>query len=628
LSVQQKKAMTSVDIKAWIEENSGKLSGARVQNIYFASDQKVALFKLKIDEYKYLLIEPGRRIYLTRFPIEHPESPSLTALSFRKHLREEIIDRVEQIGFDRIVKISFRNGFSIYAEILPRGEIVLVDTDGRIVQATEFKSMKDREIKRGRAYSLPPIIAKPPSVEECIERAKGGSEASISRELGIPPELLIEAERRGKSSPEEKCREVMQIVSEAGKKGGFVVLRGGVPLSFHPFQPTIADSEDEVVAYERFNDAVDDFYFKISSSMEGKMSEEEVRLSKLIQEVEREIEQNEKRAVELYEQAKVLMSRLEDLRELRRCIEDAREKFGWEGIAEHCPNIVKIDASKGKATIKIDGKEADIPINRDPYSFIQEMFEEAKKLKKKAESAKQHLAELRSRLKDESEKRLQKLELMKAAYRKKSWYERFRWSFTRSGFLVIAGRELQQNMTIVRKYLKEEDIYLHADIHGAPSTVLLSEGKTPSEEDIYDAAVIAASYSRAWSLGLPSVDVFWVKGNQVSLSPPSGEYLSKGSFMIYGQKNYVKGVRLILYIGIQQMEDGSLRPFVGSEESAKKNSIPVAYIVPGEQPPEEALKKLIAIGKKNGMDLGPLSEDIKLILPGKCRVFPLPSSHT
>lgn len=620
MSLQQKKSMTSVDVKAWIEETRENLRGVRVQNIYSVEGRRIILFKMKISDYKYLLLEPGKRAHLTRFTIELPQSPDLFTVSLRKYLRDQTIEELEQVGFDRILKIVFKNGFSLYIEILPRGEAILVDVDGKIVQATEFKIMKDREIKRGLIYTPPPLISKIPSVEECEIKMMEGKKQVLSKELGIPPEVIYEAEKRGKITPHEICYEISRIIDSSGKDGGFILLRNNKPVSFHPFYPT-PGKEEEIIKYEKFNDAIDEFYLKLSTSLlKGEMSEEELKLSKMIEAVSKEIEEYQKRANELYELAGILMSKLSELRELKECVEKIRKEVGWERVKELCPGIVEANPSIGKVKINFQGIEVEIPITLDPYEYAQQLFDEAKKLKRKAESAKEHLLELKGKLELEAKKREQRIEALKSAFRRKSWYERFRWSITRNGFLIIAGRDVQQNTALVRRYLKENDIYLHADIQGAPSTILITEGKIPNESDIYDAAVIAASYSKGWNLGLPALDVFWVKGEQVSLSPPSGEYLRKGSFMVYGQKNYLKAIPLVLYLGIQTLEDGNLRLFVGSEESARKNSTPIAILMPGDMSPEETVKKLISIGMEKGLNLSSLSEEIKKALPGKSRI--------
>ena len=56
--------------------------------------------------------------------------------------------------------------------------------------------------------------------------------------------------------------------------------------------------------------------------------------------------------------------------------------------------------------------------------------------------------------------------------RKPYWFEKFLWFLTSEHYLVIAGRDRQQNEHIVRRHLQKGDIYVHADIHGASSCVI------------------------------------------------------------------------------------------------------------------------------------------------------------
>ena len=111
----------------------------------------------------------------------------------------------------------------------------------------------------------------------------------------------------------------------------------------------------------------------------------------------------------------------------------------------------------------------------------------------------------------------------------------------------------------------------HSEIHGSPFT-LLKKGSEARHEDIFDAALITASYSRAWKIGISTVPVYYVKPEQVSKKAPSGEYLKKGSFMIYGKKNYIRGIPLELFIGVIS-DKGIRKILVGSKESVIKNSI-------------------------------------------------------
>ena len=38
--------------------------------------------------------------------------------------------------------------------------------------------------------------------------------------------------------------------------------------------------------------------------------------------------------------------------------------------------------------------------------------------------------------------------------------------------MIVGGRDAKGNDTVVRKYLRSTDLYVHADLHGAPSCSL------------------------------------------------------------------------------------------------------------------------------------------------------------
>lgn len=74
---------------------------------------------------------------------------------------------------------------------------------------------------------------------------------------------------------------------------------------------------------------------------------------------------------------------------------------------------------------------------------------------------------------------------------------------------------------------------------------------------------------------------WWVHHDQVSKSAPTGEYLTTGSFMIRGKKNYLTQSQLIMGLGIMfRLEDSSIerhkderRVKAVDEESEKADSI-------------------------------------------------------
>ena len=58
------------------------------------------------------------------------------------------------------------------------------------------------------------------------------------------------------------------------------------------------------------------------------------------------------------------------------------------------------------------------------------------------------------------------------APRKPFWFERFHWFVTSENLLVVAGRDAQQNELLVKRHLGRGDLYVHADLRGAASTIV------------------------------------------------------------------------------------------------------------------------------------------------------------
>ena len=55
------------------------------------------------------------------------------------------------------------------------------------------------------------------------------------------------------------------------------------------------------------------------------------------------------------------------------------------------------------------------------------------------------------------------------------WFEKLRWFLSSDGFLVIGGRDANTNEIAVKKHMENNDIYMHTDIHGAPSVIIKNE---------------------------------------------------------------------------------------------------------------------------------------------------------
>uniref|UniRef100_A0A182T9E5 NFACT RNA-binding domain-containing protein n=1 Tax=Anopheles maculatus TaxID=74869 RepID=A0A182T9E5_9DIPT len=143
--------------------------------------------------------------------------------------------------------------------------------------------------------------------------------------------------------------------------------------------------------------------------------------------------------------------------------------------------------------------------------------------------------------------------------RKVYWFEKFYWFVSSENYLVIGGRDQQQNELIVKRYMRPTDIYVHAEIQGASSVIIKNPagGEIPPKT-LLEAGTMAISYSVAWDAKVVT-SAYWVHSDQVSKTAPTGEYLTTGSFMIRGRKNFLPPCHLVLGLSfLFKLEDSSV----------------------------------------------------------------------
>uniref|UniRef100_A0A8C2VQN0 Nuclear export mediator factor n=1 Tax=Chinchilla lanigera TaxID=34839 RepID=A0A8C2VQN0_CHILA len=183
----------------------------------------------------------------------------------------------------------------------------------------------------------------------------------------------------------------------------------------------------------------------------------------------------------------------------------------------------------------------DVDLSLSAYANAKKYYDHkryaAKKTQKTVEAAEKAFKSAEKKTK-QTLKEVQTVTSIQKA-RKVYWFEKFLWFISSENYLIIGGRDQQQNEIIVKRYLTSGDIYVHADLHGATSCVI----KNPTGEPIpprtlTEAGTMALCYSAAWDARVIT-SAWWVYHHQVSKTAPTGEYLTTGSFMIRGKKNFL-----------------------------------------------------------------------------------------
>ncbi|MCJ1281805.1 hypothetical protein MMC26_001128 [Xylographa opegraphella] len=208
---------------------------------------------------------------------------------------------------------------------------------------------------------------------------------------------------------------------------------------------------------------------------------------------------------------------------------------------------------------------ADVDLALSPWSNARQYYDQKKtaavKEQKTLQSSAMALKNTEKKINADLKKGLKQEKEVLRPVRKQHWFEKFYYFISSDGYLVLAGRDAQQNEILYKKHLKRGDIYVHADLQGASSIVIknktsmLDSPIPPST--LSQAGTFAVSTSSAWD-SKAVMAAWWVNADQVSKTAPTGEYLTAGAFQIRGKKNFLPPAQLLLGFGVMfQISDES-----------------------------------------------------------------------
>ena len=627
--------MSNLDVYA-ISKELQALIGYRLDNIYRDSSDTFYLFKFKgfgALKNPVLLIEPGVRFHLTEYKFEVPLRPTDKIMAVRKHLKGSELTKICQVEFDRIIEMSLQGKqmYRVYVELFgTRPNFVIVGEENKVISALWYKKMRHRDLLPGKEFKLPPSSGK--SIFQLdFEELKSVLNVSeyqdeeIIRVLvrkfggggGLMEELLY---RTGilKSTPCSKIteKEIINLLSIINKfKEELTDLTPSVILDKENnpifYQPITLRSMDGIIKkFDTFSEAMDYYYSSILPQISTNIVSIDQKREKILKIKEKqekaikEFIEKEKRYKSLGDRVYKNFSLIDEL--LGTIVQARKKNISWEEIMkkfesadnETFPSLnilKKIIPERGIVILILDSEEVEVDFRKSSSNIANEFYENAKKIARKIEPAREALEKTIEKLNNLSkELSIQKeVTSLNIKRRKRKWYEKFHWTFSKNNFLVIGGKDVSGNEEIAKRRLSDKDLFFHAELQGAPYTILIrgSNEMEPLEEDINEAAKLAACFSRGWKAGYGAVDVYYVTGSNVSFSAPSGEYIPKGGIMIKGTRTYIRGIELILAIGIEFDKDYA-RVIYGNEERMKLISPNYVLIKPGSEPKGKLAKQI------------------------------------
>lgn len=654
------KSMSNVDIYTVSDELNNLLSGARVDKSFQPTNDIVVMrFHVPGTGRVDLVMQCGSRIHTTQYPLENPTTPPSFPMLLRKRIKGAHVESITQHNFDRVIKIRVKKDkyYTIIVELFDKGNIILLDDENNIIQPLKRKQLSERDISSKREYVFPkerginPIEVTKEELSELFKNADSDAVRTLAMNgLGslYAEEIIQRANNTveiDKNTPTSQLSDEQIVEIHNSMQELFDNLKDG---SIKP-QIVKKDSKEDVVPldlikyddfektfYNDFNEACDEFYSKkvnstIKNVKEAAWNKKVKKFEKRLNLQQETLDNFEKTIKESKHKGEVIYSNYPTIENIINVVNNAwsndysfkeigkiLKKAKKDGMAE--AQIYESIDKMGVLTLNI----SDTSFNINPKLTIPEnaeiYYEKAKKAKRKTKGALIAIENTKKQLEDIKSKKniaMENVSVPKKRIKKNlKWYEKHRWFISSDNTLVVGGRDANSNELIVKKYLDPNDIYLHADIHGASSVSIKLNGEELNENIIKESGEFAASFSSAWSMGFTTQDVYWVHPDQVTKTPESGEFLKKGSFVIRGHRNYIRSARVRLGIGIVDYE--GKRIMAGPVDALEAHCDNFVVLKPGFTKKEAIAKKILH--KINEDDLITLDDIIRVLPSGKCDI--------
>jgi predicted ribosome quality control (RQC) complex YloA/Tae2 family protein len=543
------------------------------------------------------IVEAGRRAHFVKDLPVPPKNPPQFAMLLRKHISGGKVLAIRQHGLERIIIFAIGKGtttFHLIIELFDEGNVILTDEKFEIIKPLRHHRFRDREVIPRVPYTMSPTD--PTASQENLAAALKNDDRDLVRALAIGCMLggsyaeyicgkagLDKTVPAASADPAVIYRELRNLfVAVTGARTPVIVRKHCEPVDLL--------GEPEAQHFPTFSEALEAFFpltkaERKTADAKPKLSREERILKyqkSAIKKFDDKIEKTEAIVAAIYENYGFVSQVITSL-------DAASKRLSWQEIEKHLKGTQSNDAKRivafhpEEASVDLDiGKIVRIHVHEGLEQNAGRYHDVIKKFRKKKAGA---LAAMKTL---PVKKKTQKRDFIPM---KKLWYHRFRWFITSDGTVVLGGRDASQNEELVKKYMTGNDLFVHADVHGA--SVVIVKGKTEKMDEV---AQFAASYSGAWRSGHFSADVYSALPSQVSKTPESGEFVSRGSFIVRGERMYYRNVPLSVGIGL--MLEPHTAVIGGPPAVIRGKTKAFVELRPGQYEPNDVAKKVLRILKQ------------------------------
>ena len=606
--------LSGIELRYLVNEIKSKINPAYYVSSINAVTKPSFLFKMHHPkDPDIMLMVSTKGIWITRLKFESFEENKMINI-LKAELERAKIESIEQLGSERIITVKFRHLDEkvryMVVEFFGDGNIVLCDGNMQIMGILKPIEVRHRMLKIGFRYAPPPprgIDVYDITLEQLRAMREDKQSDSldvvkwIGRKISIPKKYVEEIAIRagissltvGQLSEEDMERLyviikeiISDIVSEKSHEPYVILSENEKATDAIPIK-TSHLSKLNVKKTPSYMDAVDEVLS--NDLMDLGRNIRTIEIDERITALQHDIAEQIKAKELVLSKANLIRNVAHKLMQLSyQGVQSITESSVNKLFAENSANII---LEKGLKYLEI--LEELILIESNLPKLSSALFTRAKEMERGNIAIEQSKARLEAQIQELQNQTISvRKKIIIKQQTSKEWYERYRWFITTDGLLAIGGRDASSNSAIIRKHLTENDIVFHAEVHGSPFFIIKNTGNLEETGlSLQQVAVATVSFSRAWKDGISSADAYWVTPDQIKKGAPPGQYVPKGSFVIEGKRNYMKGLELRMAIGVARLEN-RYTVVCGPADAVKKSAIIYAILLPGGLQPLNVAKKI------------------------------------